>query len=266
MARKRRIHIAGALYHLIHRGNNKDFIFADNIDKMKFLSILYSLQKKYGFIVLYFVIMDNHYHLIIKTGSVSTSKIMQALHMAYTRYYNNRHNRTGTIFGGRYKGILIKTDKHFYDLLRYIAYNPVRAGLVNRPEDYLWSAHPYIQNGIASFVSQSETLGYFGNNLEIARKAYTTFIENPDKKTTIGLVMTKMDPQKNVFILKSLFDIMKLSEIDQNLIRSMDRSIRIMKMRNEFIKLAIKEGVGTQAIAGYLSLSCETVRLVGKGF
>jgi len=265
MARERRVNIVGALYHLIQRGNNKNYIFEDNIDKMKFLSILDGLQKKYGFLVLFYVIMDNHYHLVIKTGSVSTGKIMQELHMSYTRYYNNRHNRTGTIYEGRYKGILIATDKQFYELLRYLAYNPMRAGMVNRPDDYLWSAHPYIQNNIASIVSQSETLSYFGDDIESARKAYTIFIENPDKKTMVGLVMAKSDPQRDTFILNSLFDTLKLSSGDQILIKSRDRNIRIMNIRNEFIKLAIRDGVRIKAIAGYLSISCETVRFVGKG-
>jgi len=181
MARKHRINIVGALYHLIQRGNNKDYIFEDSIDKMKFLSILAELQNKYDFFILFYVIMDNHYHLLIQAGAVPTGKIMQELHMAYTRYYNKRHNRTGTIYEGRYKGFLIRTDKQFYELLLYIANNPVRAGMVDSPDTYLWSAHPFIQNKIASIVSQSKTLSYFGDDsgddIESARKKYIAFIE-----------------------------------------------------------------------------------------
>jgi len=140
MARKPRIHYEGALYHVICRGNNREYVFKDDGWKSKYLSLIEKYKKRYGFKVYAYVIMDNHVHMLIEVDHVPLSKIMQGIQQVFTQTYNRVHQRTGHIFEQRYKAILCDKDQYLLMLIRYIHQNPVR---INHEDglEYKWSSY-----------------------------------------------------------------------------------------------------------------------------
>jgi REP element-mobilizing transposase RayT len=103
MARKLRVEYVGAFYHVICRGNQRQVIFRSDADRKHYLERLEHYRQRYGFNVYAYVLMSNHVHLLIETGKVHLSKIMQGLQFRYTGYYNRKYNKVGHLFQGRYK-------------------------------------------------------------------------------------------------------------------------------------------------------------------
>lgn len=148
MPRKPRIEFQGALYHVIARGNHRQNIFFDDNDRNRYLSTIEKSKSKFNFSIYAFVLMSNHVHLLIETSTIPLSKIMQSLHTSYTQYFNLKHNKSGHLFQGRYKAILCQKDSYLLQLVRYIHQNPIRAKIVESPDDYQWSSHhAYTQGG-----------------------------------------------------------------------------------------------------------------------
>lgn len=141
MARPLRIEFPGAVYHVTSRGNERKPIFRDGEDRELFLEILHQITEKYNWVCHAYCLMDNHYHLLIETPEGNLSKGMRQLNGVYTQAFNRRHNRVGHIFQGRYKAILIQKDSHLLEACRYVVLNPVRAGVIQKPEDWPWSSY-----------------------------------------------------------------------------------------------------------------------------
>ena len=143
MPRQVRIEYEGALYHVMARGHRRDLIFQDDADRETFLRILGEACEKSGFRVHAYVLMSNHYHLLLETPQANLSRGMGWLQNAFTRRMNVRHRLRGHLFGGRYKAILAEPGNCFWALLDYIHLNPVRAGIVSEKEgieSYEWSS------------------------------------------------------------------------------------------------------------------------------
>jgi len=126
MARPLRIEYPGAFYHVTCRGNERKQIFQDDADRHTFLDILDASLKTFKVSLHGYVLMDNHFHLIVETPEANLGKLMQRFNTAYTIYYNRRHNRNGHLYQGRYKAILIDADEYLLELSRYVHLNPVR--------------------------------------------------------------------------------------------------------------------------------------------
>jgi REP element-mobilizing transposase RayT len=141
MGRPLRIEFEGACYHVTSRGNEQKDIFKSKRDREKFLGYLESAVFRYGAIVHAWCLMTNHYHLLLETPRGNLSQIMRHINGAYTNYFNAKRKRAGHLFQGRYKAILIEADAYLVELSRYIHLNPVRAGIVVKPEDYPWSSY-----------------------------------------------------------------------------------------------------------------------------
>jgi len=141
MARKHRLYLPGALYHVMLRGNNGQRIFNDNEDRSCFMGFIAEGIGRYGHRIHAFCLMVNHVHLLIQMGETALSKVMQNISFRYTRWMNRRHHRIGHLFQGRFRVILCDADAYLLELVRYIHLNPVRAGLVEAPDGYSWSGH-----------------------------------------------------------------------------------------------------------------------------
>ena len=141
MGRAWRIEYEGALYHILSRGNEQGNIFYDNTDRWRFLDTIGDLSERLAVDIFAYVLMDNHYHLLLKTRRANLSKAMQWFGTTYTRRFNNRHNRSGHLFQGRFKSIIIENDAYLMQLSCYIHRNPLRAGIVKRLADYRWSSY-----------------------------------------------------------------------------------------------------------------------------
>jgi len=177
MARKPRIEIAGGLYHVITRGNNRGRIFRSNEDHQRFLGLLNKQKAKRPFYLYAYCLMPNHLHLLIEMIEDPISRIMQALLTAYSRYHNRKYKKVGHLFQGRYKGILCQTDSYLAELVRYIHLNPVRAKIVRWPKDFAYSGHlTYLGLEGSRLVDTEPVLRYFGANKKLAIERYSQFV------------------------------------------------------------------------------------------
>ncbi|HWP10718.1 MAG TPA: transposase [Ramlibacter sp.] len=142
MARLPRLTIPGYPHHIIQRGNNRQAIFAGDADYELLLSLLEDNARQAGVAIHAYVLMSNHFHLLATPETVqSIPQMMQAVGRRYVRYFNRLQGRTGTLWEGRYRSTLIQTERYLLTCMAYIDLNPVRAGLVADPAEYLWSSH-----------------------------------------------------------------------------------------------------------------------------
>ena len=142
MPRPLRVYIKDLSVHVMHRGINRMQIFDDEEDHALFLRLIRHGTKQEGVDVHGFSLMNNHYHLQATPKHASAlAGAMRRIHSAYSRYYNRKHQRTGTIWGLRPRVVLIEDERQWLTCLRYIEQNPVRARLVSQPEDYRWSSY-----------------------------------------------------------------------------------------------------------------------------
>lgn len=178
MARPLRIVYPGAVYHITNRGNDKKDIFKDDQDRETFLKILALVNKRYHWLCHAYCLMDNHYHLMIETPDGNLSLGMRQLNGVYTQARNKRRNKTGHLFQGRYKAILIQKDSHLLEVCRYVVLNPVRAKMVEKPEDWKWSSY-LATTGKApphSCLTTDWILGQFSRTRAKAAKEYRQFV------------------------------------------------------------------------------------------
>lgn len=165
MARAWRIEYDGALYHVLSRGNDKQDIFRDDQDRSRFLESLGEMSERYEIDIFAYVLMGNHYHLLLRTNRPNLSKGMQWLGLAYTRHFNIRHSRSGHLFQGRFKNIIVENDAYLVLLSCYIHRNPLRANIVERLADYHWSSYPVYAYGYKGpeWLNTDMILSQFGN-------------------------------------------------------------------------------------------------------
>ena len=180
MARPLRIEYSGAFYHVTSRGNERKAVYKSQRDREKFFSYLESATERYGAVVHVFCLMDNHYHLLIETPSGNLSQIMHHINGAYTTYFNTKRERSGHLFQGRYRAILIDVDEYAKELSRYIHLNPVRAGIAENPEEYRWSSCQYytVKRKPPEWLKRDFILSYFGNEPKTAMKRYRDFVRS----------------------------------------------------------------------------------------
>ena len=177
MARKPRIHLPGGLYHVIFRGNGGQDVFLTDADRYRFYLLLQEGTHRFGYRVHAFCLMTNHIHLALQVGDIPLSRGMQNLSFRYTRWINWREKRTGHLFQGRYKAVLVDGESYLLELVRYIHLNPIRAGMVENPEDYPWSGHrAYLGKEILPWLTTNWMLAQFGKSVAKARAAYTAFV------------------------------------------------------------------------------------------
>ena len=141
MARPIRIEFSGALYHVTTRGDRREAIYEDDDDRRIFLEVLGQVVADFNWICHAYCLMSNHYHLVVETPDGNLSKGMRQLNGVFTQSSNRRHGRTGHLFQGRYKAILVDGDSDLLELARYVVLNPVRAGVVPVPGRWLWSRY-----------------------------------------------------------------------------------------------------------------------------
>lgn len=141
MARPYRFQAEQCFYHITSRGDNRKKIFLNDCDYVKFLEYIFLAKVKYKFYVYAYCLMTNHYHLFLETTQANISKIMHYINGSYTTYYNIKRKRSGHVFQGRFKSIVVDKDNYFLELGRYIHLNPVKARIVESPEAYRWSSY-----------------------------------------------------------------------------------------------------------------------------
>jgi len=142
MARSHRVRIAGVTQHVIQRGNNRSDIFRCPSDYEFFLATMQAVSTRHQMDIHSYALMTNHVHLLVTPRTATAvSTAMQALGRKYVRHFNRRYTRTGSLFDGRYRSMVIDTEAYLFTCMRYVELNPVRAGLVAGPDAYRWSSN-----------------------------------------------------------------------------------------------------------------------------
>ena len=141
MGRPQRTLPRGSIAHVTNRGVAGQVIFRTDADRRVFLWLVQRQVEKRGWDCHGYCLMDNHYHLLIQAPRGDVSRGMQAIGGAYSNMFNRANTRTGHVFEGRFGAALVEQQQHALELARYIALNPVRAGLVDRPERWPWSSY-----------------------------------------------------------------------------------------------------------------------------
>jgi len=179
MARKPRIHFPSAVYHVILRGNAGDPIFFSDQDRYRLYLIFQYAVERFDIRIHAFCLMRNHIHLVVQTGDIPLSRIMQNISLRFTKWINYSQSRTGHLFQGRYKALLIDADAYLLELVRYIHLNPVRAGIVAAADEYPWSGHDaYLGTEQLPWLTTNHVLSMFSMDAEQARKAYNSFVQD----------------------------------------------------------------------------------------
>ncbi len=178
MARIARLDFDGAFHHVTNRGNRGADIFLDDADRRAFLGHLAEAARRHGWHCHGYCLMGNHYHLLLETPQATLSRGMQWLSSVTTQRFNRRHEVRGHLFQGRFHSVLVERDSHFLQTLRYIALNPVRAGLVARAGDWPWSHHRALA-GLAPAPESLSTEGpwqQIAPDIEAVRRVYAEFV------------------------------------------------------------------------------------------
>ncbi|WP_461206490.1 transposase [Clostridium sp. DL1XJH146] len=186
MARKKLIWYPGATYHIMTRGNHRNYIFKDREDYLVYLNTLEEALKKYSGILYCYCLMTNHVHLVIETSEINISTIMKRINQLFTLYFNNKYNLVGHLFQGRYYWELIEEDRYVLEVSRYIHLNPVRANMVSKPEEYKWSSYSmFIEQKKEKLIKPKKVLSYFQE--ENQKELYRKFVES-GIKTKLNIV------------------------------------------------------------------------------
>jgi REP element-mobilizing transposase RayT len=155
MARKRRLSRVG-YYHVLNRGVAKGRIFLDERDYRKFLVIIEEASTEYGFEIYSFCLMPNHYHLLVETKEENLSRFMQKIGSRYTVYFNKKYNRVGPLWQGRFKAYFIYTERKLHTLVRYIEFNPIKAGITREIGGYRWA----MSSAVPAVIDELSMLNY----------------------------------------------------------------------------------------------------------
>ena len=184
MPRVARIIKDEGVFHVISRGNNKQWIFHDDEDFRAFLSLLALHKESKPFHLYHYALLNNHFHLLLEPYPGQTiTKIMQGIKLSYFYYYRKKYNYSGHLFQDRFKSILIEKDRHLLACGAYIELNPVRAGITKRATDYYYSSCVcYTQGKENSLVTPDPAYLELSRQADRRQSLYRDFLENESKK------------------------------------------------------------------------------------
>ena len=184
MPRARRVHVPGGHYHVILRGNHRHAVFDQPSDRDRWEGIVAEALLDHGATLHAYCWMTNHVHMLVQVQSVPLGQIVHRMASRYARWFQRQLATTGHLFERRHLAILVQTDSYLLALMRYIHWNPVRAGMVVVPEDYLWSSHrQYLGLREQPWLATERILGTFSDERGRARQAYRDFMQmEPDSR------------------------------------------------------------------------------------
>lgn len=278
MGSRKRIEYYGAIYHIIHRGNNKGFIFENKEDKMKILEILGEVKEIFDFHLLAYVIMGNHYHFVIRTHNIPISQIMHRINTRYAKYYNWKMERTGSPFEGRYKSILVQNQSYFLRLIKYIHNNPVYANICSSMSQYQWSSDVFYRMNIGYLVDIGELLEMLSLDRQNAIEKYKELMDKSledykelkkelEEEEIIGTEDFKEsfkeeDTTEKPISLDEILRSICSTTLDYNLIKEGSRKRYLIKYKCEYAKEALKYGYNMVEIGANINITHGAIRKI----
>ena len=182
MPRPRRVHVPSGRYHVILRGNHRQAIFFHPGDRDRWERIVAEALQDHGATLHAYCWMTNHVHMLVQVQTVPLGQIVHRMASRYARWFQRQLATTGHLFERRHRAILVQTDAQLLALVRYIHWNPVRAGIVLELENYSWSSHRhYLGLRDQPWLATDRVLGTFNEDRERARQAYRQFMQAEPK-------------------------------------------------------------------------------------
>ncbi|SNS82978.1 REP element-mobilizing transposase RayT [Anaerovirgula multivorans] len=188
MPRVARIKAENQIYHIIQRGNERKNIFLSDDDKVRFLDTLERMKEKYNFKLEAYCLMDNHVHLLVEDNGNDISRIMKSINVSYAYYFNHAYKRVGHLFQDRFKSEIIQEDSYLLSVSAYIHNNPVKAKMVELPEEYKWSSfNDYLlrENSQKELVDTERILGMFSSSRKTAVEKYYNYVLKYEAKEAV---------------------------------------------------------------------------------
>lgn len=272
MARPLRLAFPGGLYHVMSRGNAKQAIYRDDADRVRFLNALGAVVDETNLLCHAYCLMDNHYHLLLETPDGNISMAMRQLNGRYAQGFNRRHERVGHLFQGRFMSKLVEKDGYLLTVVRYISLNPVRASLVQNPEDWTWSsyrAHCGLTE-VPRFLAVDSVLSQFATrDRRLAQDRFVRMIRATERDGEPGMDGSAI-LGSDEFVMRfqaALTEAAALSDIDRRhriagrpplseiLQASDDRTARARRVREAYVR----HGYRMAEIARHLGLHPMTV-------
>jgi len=178
MARHPRLALPGYPHHVIQRGNNRQPIVLDEADRKMIYSLWLEESQRHKVAENAYVLLDNHFHMLLTPPSEEAmSLMMQSVGRSYVRYFNKRHNRSGTLWEGRYKSSVVDSEAYLLTCMSYIDLNPVRAGVAESAADFNWSSYKHlIGQKIDKLVTPHALYWGLGNTPFSREAAYAEFV------------------------------------------------------------------------------------------
>jgi putative transposase len=197
MIRVARVQTPG-VYHVTDRGTGPSLIFRDEADAESLIGFLFRVLEEFGWTCHALCLLGTHYHLVIQTAAENLAAGMQRLKGLFAQSFNKRHGRVGALFQGRYGSFPVLSDAHLLAVIRYVALNPVKAGLSDSPREWRWSSYSVLVNAAEPFPFPvgEELLRLFGSDRASAIAGLESFVEAPlwDTPVRRGNSQTGSDP------------------------------------------------------------------------
>ncbi len=277
MARPLRVEFPGALYHVTARGDRREEIFDDDEDRRALLEVLGLALDRFDAGCHAYCLMPNHYHFVIETHRANLSRLMRHVNGVYTQRYNRRHDKIGHLFQGRFKAILVDRDAYFLEVCRYVDFNPVRAHLTQRVQDWQWSSYRSHVGLVQTpaWLDSSTLLGQLAATETAGQMAYARFVTQGRDIRLWEVALTGqiyLGNDRFVARMQSKYaDMPETRDIPRAQLRGKARPLesylRNRRGRNEGVALAYIEGGYTQsAIAKALGLSVSRISRVIRAY
>ena len=270
MGRPWREEYKGGIYHVIARGNNKEYIFKESIDKGYFIKQLKESIEGMNYRIFGYILMDNHYHILIQTMDKKLQEIMHQINNKYSKYFNAKYKRVGHVFQGRYKATLVQDERYLIWVLRYIHQNPVQAGICKTVSEYKWSSDIFYRRGIKGFVNVDIVLNMLDAERNEAVKKYIELMTEKEEKDyskekIIGdeayqlmcLSRRKTEERKR---LDEILIETGISEEDYALVKSGSRKRRLTQYKLEYAKAALALRYTYKEIAHNINITESSVK------
>ncbi len=249
MPRTARRKSSTGIYHIIFRGINRQTIFEDAEDSIKFLKTIKKYQEVSEYLVYAYCLMGNHIHLLLKEGTETMGIAMRRIGAAYVYWYNWKYDRCGPLFQDRYRSEVIEDDRYLLTVLRYIHQNPIKAGLVNNAADYQWSSYgEYI--GAQKIVNTDFILELFGMDRKVGINEFKNFHQITGDDTCIDLEEKKRF--KDDEAIGMIKDICKVSSCKE--VQGLNQNIR-----SKCLSLLKEKGLSTRQIARLTGVSRDKI-------
>jgi len=277
MARPLRIEYEGALYHVTSRGNARNKVFFSDSDRLSFLETLGEVVSRHGWICHAYCLMSNHYHLLVETPSPNLSRGMQLLNGVYTQSLNRTHKRSGHVFQGRFKAILVERDSYLLELARYIVLNPVRAKMVRSARDWPWSSYRATAGMVdpPPFLTVDWTLAQFSDERSSAITAYRRFV-GQGREVDVWKDLRGGSLLGTKTFIEDMRPLLRAQPLDANILRrerdaarpklpELFRDVADKRTRDHRIHQAVRRDHYTlQEVADHLGLHYSTISVIAK--